>query len=163
MIDIGDKVYNAFYDWIPTRIGSTIPVIRKRPNAPAPAGHYLVIDDNASLQPFGRTSQGYRSSTDFQSKVQDWIGSVALWEVGARTAALTRLVAELDLNESIEYFSALGISILRPEPIVPMPSLEDSDWTEQYRVEIPFAVATGQQDTGVLSIDTISLSTDFQP
>lgn len=163
MIDVGEKLYDAFYDWIPLRIGTTIPVIRKRPNAPAPSGHYIVIDDTASLDQFGRTSQGYRSSTDFQSKVQDWVGAVALWEVGARSAALTRLIAELDLLESVQYFSALGISILRPEPIVPIPSLEDSTWTEQYRVEIRVAVATGQQDTGVVGINTISLSTDFQP
>lgn len=157
MIDVGQKVYEAFRDWIPTRIGTGIPVIRRRPNAPPPKGQYLVIDDGTSLGMTGRTSHGYRTPTDWQSKVQDWSGTVALWEVNARSAALAQILVDLDLNESIQFFSDKGITIFRTGPITPMPSLEDSDWVEQFRVEIMIGVATGQTDETLTYIEDVEL------
>ena len=159
MIDVGQLVFEAFLDWIPTRIGTSIPVIRRRPNAPPPKGQYLVIDDGTSLGMTGRASHGYRTPTDWQSKVQDWSGVVALWEVNARSAALTQILADLDLQESMQFFSGKGITIYRTGPITPMPSLEDSDWVEQFRVEIAIGVATGQTDEALTYIETANLGT----
>lgn len=157
MIDVGQIVFEAFRDWIPTRIGTTIPVIRRRPNAPPPKGQYLVIDDGTALGMVGTASHGYRDATDWQSKVQDWSGTVALWEVNARSAALAQILVDLDLNESIQFFSDKGITIFRTGPITPMPSLEDSDWVEQFRVEIMIGVATGQTDETLTYIEDVEL------
>lgn len=157
MIDLTQTLFEAFRDWIPTRIGTEITVIRKRPNAPAPKGRYLVIDDGVGLEPVGQASLGYRTPTDWNSRVTDWSGVIALWEIGARSHALATLIADLERQDAREFFDARGISVFRPGPITPMPSLEDSDWVEQYRVEIPVGLASGQTDESLTYIETVDL------
>lgn len=157
MIDLTQPLFEAFRDWIPTRLGTGVTVIRKRPNAPAPKGHYLVIDDGVGLEPVGQASLGYRTPTDWNSRVTDWSGVIALWEIGARSHLLATLLADLELHSAREFFSGKGISIFRPGPISPIPSLEDSDWVEQYRVEIPVGLASGQTDESLTYIETVDL------
>lgn len=160
-----DRIYTALYNWIILRLtarAALIQVIERRSNAPSPKGHYLVIDQDVQVAQQGMASRGYRDETDYQSIVSDWAGTVAFWEVGASSATLATLLLDLDLQSSREYFSSLGISVGIPGPIVPMPDLDDSEYREQFRVELPIAFAMGQTDEALTYIETVELINNIQ-
>ncbi len=155
MIDPAQQIYDAFYDFITGRFPG-MKVLRRRANSPAPKGQYLVIDDLAGLLAYGTASQGHKSETDYQSKVLDFTADVAIWEIGAGCSTLVRLMSDLDLQDSVEFFVARGVSILKRGGVVPVPSLDDQNYREQFRLELSVAVSVGQSDESLGYIETVS-------
>lgn len=158
--DPAERIFTAVRTWILARLaarGVTAPVIARRQNAPAPKGVYLVVEYDVALGQVGRPSKGYRDATDFQSVVSDWAGTFAIWEIGPSSAILASLLLDLDLQTSQSHFEAAGLTIGIPGPITPMPDLDDSEFREQFRVEIPVALALGQTDEALTFIEDVEL------
>lgn len=156
MIDPAQILFDSWYDWIASR-GYGVPVLRRRANAPAPKGHYLVIDDSVGIRPVGRVSKGYQSPIDYQSKVNDYRGQVAIWEIGGGSAILAQMVIDLELQDSLDHFEARKVSILKPGEISPIPDLDDEQYREQYRVPFEVLLALGAIDETLSYIETVPL------
>lgn len=162
--DPAERIFTTVRTWILARLtarGVSVPVIARRQNAPAPKGSYLVVEYDTALGQVGRPSKGYRTATDFQSVVSDWAGALAIWEVGPSSATLASLMLDLDLQSSLLHFETAGLTLGIPGPITPMPDLDDSEFREQFRVEIPVSLALGQTDEALTYIETVELVYDI--
>lgn len=160
MIDPAQQIYDCFYDWLTGRFPG-MKVIRRRANAPAPKGHHLVIDESQGMIPSGTSTHGFQDATDFQSKVQDFTGEMAIWEIGAGSGTLARILADLPLLASSEFFGSRRVAILKQGGIVPVPDPDDNQYREQFRLGLTVAVSVGQSDESLTYIETISVTNNI--
>lgn len=156
-----DELYQFLYAWANTNLGDlACPVIRAYQDAPPPTTDtYLVIEDSQMWDPVGQVSRGgllpgALPNTYTRDLVTDYSVSVILWEVRGRGDRLRSLIASLDMLSVQQVWEAAKVSVMNRGVITAVPTLQDSRWRQQHRVELTLGVANARREE-LLNIETV--------
>lgn len=155
-------LYNHLYSWatqfLPIELAC--PIIRSHQDAPAPQADapYLVIEDSLGWVPQGTTTIGplVETTPDNYSRnlVTDYEVTVVLWELRGQGERLQSLRHSLDLLNCQSLYQSAKVSVLKTGPIQKVPTLLDSRWLHQHRLELTLGV-TGGVSEAINPIETV--------
>lgn len=121
-------------------VPDTMPVVRAYNDAPAPAPQktYIALEDDANW-----TVIGFRTDGDIDVSglkrivITDYEIKFIIWEVRGEGEHLRNIIERLQLFSVRNQLSSAGLSILRTNPVLRVPSLQDkSFWTTNHRIEV---------------------------
>lgn len=119
-----------------------VPVVFSHQDAPAPGGHYLVIDYGGTWHHIGpQASHQIQGREDLSNPcVDSYSGRIQVWEIATNPAAdelgpfdvLQAFIEYLDTDAGHSAFGSNGFSILRTDGPMESPSLKDNQWTREH-------------------------------
>jgi len=156
------ELYNHLYAWVSTNLGDlNCPVIRAYQDSPAPAvDAYLVIGDDQGWDSVGlvtRTGLEASQMTYTRTLVTDFSVTVVLWEVRGRGDRLRRLLSSLDTRDVQQSWQSAMVSVMRASPITSSPTLQDTRWRYQYRLELTLGIGNAITEV-IQSIETVEFN-----
>lgn len=117
-----------------------MPVVRAYNDAPAPTpqGTYIAIEDDANWKAIGfRTDGDVDVTGEKRIVITDYEVHLILWEVRGEGENLRNIVEHLQLFSVRNALLDAGLSVLRTNPVLRVPSLQDKAfWTTNHRVDL---------------------------
>lgn len=133
-----DELYAFLRTWMLTIVA--VPVIRSHQDAPAPKGTYMVIEEG-NWHPIGQADKMTHDPAEINPRRYDYQVPLALWEVGGRNDNLLALGEALETQDTLDAFSAVGLSVTQVGIIQDLPRLTDKKWERESRVDWTLLVA----------------------
>ena len=142
------ELYKFLRDWM-LLVRPGTPVVRSHQDTAAPTtGQYLIIDDSAEWEPYGRASVGDIDDDGARDLKHEYTTEVGLLDVRGDGEALRDLLESLETRDIQQLFQAAGVSVLRPGTVKKMPQLLDSSkWLKEYRLDLTLGVARVKTET----------------
>lgn len=142
------ELYKFLRDWM-LLVRPATPVVRAYQDAAPPTtGQYLVIDDSAEWEPYGRASVGDLGEDGVRDLKHEYTVEVGLIDVRGDGEALRDLLENLETRDAQLLFQAAGVSVLKPGVVKKMPQLLDSSkWLREHRLDLTLGVARVKSET----------------
>lgn len=156
------ELYNHLYSWANTSLGDLpCPVIRAYQDAPPPVTDtYIVIDDDGGWDSVGSVTRNdleASGSTYSRKLTTNFVVSIVLWEVRGRGDRLRRLLASLDTREVQLDWQASLVSVMSASPVTASPTLQDTRWRHQHRLELTLGIANAITEV-IQPIETVEFN-----
>ena len=142
------ELWDALYAWVHGVLPG-VEVTQSHEDAPSPEGNYVCIDYAGTWTMAGTSASRMLSGdTSLPSpRVYVYRGQVQLRDVEGDGENLSLLLESLEDFAVQAQFEAAGISVLRSEGPVLMPSLQQSEWRRESLLTLEMTWARGYEGT----------------
>ena len=142
------ELWDALYAWVHGVLPG-VEVTESHEDAPSPEGNYICIDYAGSWTMAGTSASRMLSGdTSLPSpRIYVYRGKVQLRDVEGDGENLSLLLESLEDLAVQAQFEAAGISVLRSEGPVLMPSLQQSEWRRESLLTLEMTWARGYEGT----------------
>ena len=151
-----DGLFQLFYDWIQSVVGTGVTVIKSHSDGPAPKDTYITLAQSGNWSPIGLPAHMTSDVSLVSPRVHDSEVELEIWESNGSGDLLRQLVKSVDTPESTLLLESNGVAILKPNGPTAMPSLGGSRWTHEHLLRLQLLI-TEIETTTTTYIETVEL------
>lgn len=142
------ELWDALYAWVHGVLPG-VEVTQSHEDAPSPDGNYVCIDYAGTWTMAGTSASRMLSGDTFlpSPRIYVYRGQVQLRDVEGDGENLSLLLESLEDHAVQQDFEAAGISVLRTQGPVLMPSLQQSEWRRESLLTLEMTWARGYEGT----------------
>ena len=144
-----ETLYSFLFDWLTAVLPAQTLIIESHQDAPAPSGRDVAIEMEGNWDGLGHSAQ--RVSHDgattadqvaaFSTRVADYEVALSLIEVDGDGELLRTAIESLETQGVSLTFTDQKVSVLRCDPVLAMPQLQDKTWRKEHRVQMFLHIA----------------------